>query len=152
MGRHSHPPKRAFDYEPGEVLHEGENYSPGRIMSMRVHPKRPIVYFLCRSDADEYTILTALADAACEPAVARNIPAEVMEELFMDAFVGYVLPKPVAPERMASRVPVAVDTHYATRSSVPKDEAAGDSAGDDQDVRESEPGLTRRWVPAIGPA
>jgi hypothetical protein len=115
-----------------------------------------MVYFLCRNDKDEYTILTAVADAACEPSVARNIPAEVMEELFMDAFVGFVLPRPVIPERFAARVPVKVDTHYAFRPPIakpadateadPGEASTGEAsavAGDQSD---------RRWVPAIGPA
>jgi len=116
MRRKKRKPKKAFDYEPGELLWEGEKFSPGRIMSMRSHPRRPMVYFLCRNDKNEYTIMVALADATCEPWVARHIPGEIMDELFMDAFVGYILPKPVMPERFRRRTAVILDAPMTTTS------------------------------------
>lgn len=95
--------KRAYDYETGELLRDGDSSWPGRIMSMRRHPDRPMVYFLCRNDRDEWTMMVSLADAVCEPWLARQVPASVMEEMLYDAFVGYVLPTPVTPERFARR-------------------------------------------------
>jgi hypothetical protein len=90
--------KRAFDYEVGELL-PGPDGFPGRITSMRLHPSRPMVYFLCRNERDECTIMVALADAACDPWVARMVPAAVMEDLLFDAFVGFELPRPPIPPR-----------------------------------------------------
>ena len=88
--------QKASDYVIGDSITE-KGYNYGRIVSVMMHPTRPLIFFLVFHSETGFSILSSVSDAACDMWVARFIPKEVMKRFLFDAFTGVDLPDVTTP-------------------------------------------------------
>lgn len=97
--------KRANDYQVGEQLWEGD-YSAGVIVFKMQCPERPCrVYMLLCNKKRHCTIYSAEKDAVCRPTVARLIPEEVVQQMYLQAFMGVQTPEAIHDVDVRNPVP-----------------------------------------------
>jgi hypothetical protein len=91
MGESSRP-KKASDYDMGEMVYEYGGFSAGFLVSVYDDPVRTDrLYMLLCNDEKEYTIYVAVKNAICAPSVARFVPEEVIKHFYSQVFNGEII-------------------------------------------------------------